>query len=52
MTRLRKVLCFLSFHKFIEHSPMGYFEFFSCQHCKRRWVANVHNQRVWEITPR
>jgi hypothetical protein len=49
---IRSVLCFLGFHKFSEPEVIGYFEKIHCEHCKRRWCINTHNQKVWELTPR
>ncbi len=52
-----RLLCFLSLHKFSEPDPLrgtcvaaiAEFETVCCIRCKRKWVVNTRNQKVFEV---
>lgn len=49
MTSLRSFLCHLGFHRFTEPHQAREFEFVECAWCKRKWVVNTRNQKVFEV---
>lgn len=46
---LTRALCAIALHKFTEPRQTREFESVECSWCKRKWVVNTRNQKVFEV---
>ena len=46
---LTRALCSIALHKFTEPHQTREFESVECSWCKRKWVVNTRNHKVFEV---